>query len=465
VERGNQFYTAMNMDYRGRMYGCCYFSFQRQDYVRGLFLFKEGKPLGTDGLYWLKVHLANCGDFPTAHGKASKAPFEARVAWVDENLPRLLEMAQDPTQDLWWTEADAPFLFVAAAMDIAAAINSGNPETYVSHVPVSFDGSCSGLQHFAAMTRCDVTADLVSLTQRPMPADVYQTVADAVKVKIEKIAEAEGEFQIVAQRALEYGITRSLVKRNVMTWAYSSQKFGMTQQLVEDTMLPLKDKVALGKLAAHPFAVPGEKFDGHLAAKLLGGVTYDTIEEVVQRPAEAMEFLRKIARALAHEGKPVVWHTPLGFPVVLHYPNLKTNFVRLFMQDRGVKYQVRCANVEQDKGIDKNRAANAVAPGFVHSYDACHLQMVVNEAHERGMKDIALVHDSFGCHAGVASEFRDCITTTFHRLYSENDVLADILQESCAQISSNYHRLPVRTDVTTGTYDLNDIKGALYAFA
>jgi DNA-directed RNA polymerase len=29
------------------------------DINRGLLEFAEGKPLGNDGLYWLKVHLAN----------------------------------------------------------------------------------------------------------------------------------------------------------------------------------------------------------------------------------------------------------------------------------------------------------------------------------------------------------------------------------------------------------------------
>lgn len=459
LEKGNRFWTPMNMDYRGRVYSVCYFNFQRQDYVRGMFEFAEGKPLGDHGLYWLKVHLANCGDF----GKVSKAPFEDRVKWVDDNLERIFDMTTDPMQDLWWTEADSPFLFIAAAIDLCRALVRSNPAEYVSHIPVSFDGSCSGLQHLAAMTRCETTARFVNLTTNERPSDIYQTVADAVKAKVEVVT--DGEFSEVAAKALAYGIDRSLVKRNVMTWAYSSKKFGMTQQLVEDTMLPLKDKVTAGKLPVHPFAVEKDRFPGQTAAKFLGALTFDTIEEVVQRPAEAMEYLQKIARALAHEGKPVVWHTPLGFPVVLHYPNLKSNKIRMWMQDRGVNVKVQCTHVEEAPGIDKTRAANAVAPGFVHSYDACHLQMVVNEAWAQGIEYVALVHDSFGCLAGDAQAFRSCITGTFHRLYSENDVLDMIRQETCAQIHSNHHRIPSRSDVSTGAYDLNDITEALYAFA
>jgi DNA-directed RNA polymerase len=58
-----RFWTPMNLDWRGRVYSVPHFSYSREDYVRGLFLFADGEPIGEEGLYWLKVHCANCGDF------------------------------------------------------------------------------------------------------------------------------------------------------------------------------------------------------------------------------------------------------------------------------------------------------------------------------------------------------------------------------------------------------------------
>lgn len=469
LKNGNCFYTPMNLDYRGRIYGVCNFNFQRQDYVRGLFRFNAGVPLGATGLYWLMVHLANCGDF----NKVSKEPFDTRVQWVNDNHDRIIEAAKAPMDNLWWTEADAPFCFLAAAMEYAEAHSS--PFSFVSHIPVSFDGTCSGLQHLAAMTRCEVTARLVNLSPVETPEDVYRAVAERVKLKAETVAAEDSEFSIVAQKALAYGIDRGLVKRNVMTWAYSSKKYGMTQQLMEDTMKPLQIAVLRGKLPEHPFEVAEDTFEtkegvtltipGRTASRLLGPLTFETIEEVVQRPAEAMRFLQAISKALSHEGKPTVWHTPLGLPVVLHYPNQKVERLTLWMHDNGVRSRTSVSVAEDAPGIDKSRAANAVAPCFVHSYDACHLMMVVNHAYSHGITSIALVHDSFGCHAGLAWMFRGIITDTFAQLYSDNDVLDDILQESYDQIQTNHHRLPNRMDVSTGTYDIQNIKEALYAFA
>lgn len=448
------FWVAANMDYRGRVYSIGNFNFQRQDHIRALFLFSEGKPLDTEGLYWLKVHLANTGDF----GKVSKATFADRVQWVDANLKRILEMAAAPQDDLWWTEADCPFLFLAAARALWECLL--DPST-PCHVPVSFDGSCSGLQHLAAMTKDEETAYLVNLMERAKPGDVYQTVADKAKLVIEDDREDE-EWGVVAQKCLDYGVNRSLVKRNVMTYSYSSGRFGMAQQHMEDTMIPLSFKVLEGKLDDHPLAVEGDITPGHKASRYLAGRVYTSIEDTVKRPAEAMRFLQGLARATAHEGKPLIWHTPLGLPVVLRYPVYNSSQVTLFLHDRGVKLRFDARMQTEAKGIDKSKAAGAVASGFTHSLDAAHLQQVVRMAADEGINSVALVHDSFGCLPTDAGRFRRIIKEAFVWLYS-HDVLENIRQETCDQVQTNGHRIPDLPEY--GAYDINQIMEAEYAFA
>jgi DNA-directed RNA polymerase len=249
---------------------------------------------------------------------------------------------------------------------------------------------------------------------------------------------------------------------------------GMMQQVMEDTMDPLQLLVVKKELPSHPLHVAADTSVnkagqentrvGWTAAKLVGGTTFDTIEEVVQRPAEAMRFLQGIARALAHEGKPVVWHTPMGLPVVLHYPNHTSERLQLWMMDRGVRVRSQITAQTEAPGIDKNAAASAVAPCFVHSYDACHLQMVVKEAGEQGIENVALVHDSFGCHAGLATQFRSVISHTFYHLYTDNDPLSMVLEESKSQLLSD-KRLPSRDDVSTGDYSIEEVCLSSYAFA
>ena len=65
------------MDFRGRVYPIPpHLNHMGADINRGLLEFAEGKPLGEDGLFWLKVHLAN------KIGK-DKLPIKDRAAYAE----------------------------------------------------------------------------------------------------------------------------------------------------------------------------------------------------------------------------------------------------------------------------------------------------------------------------------------------------------------------------------------------
>jgi DNA-directed RNA polymerase len=53
-----RFWVPLNIDFRGRLYGIPHFNFAREDRIRALFLFADGKPIGDEGLKWLKAHVA-----------------------------------------------------------------------------------------------------------------------------------------------------------------------------------------------------------------------------------------------------------------------------------------------------------------------------------------------------------------------------------------------------------------------
>ncbi len=457
---GSKFWIPHNIDYRGRVYGVPHFQFQRQPHIRAMFQFAEGQLVDAEGLYWLKVHLANVGDF----NKISKAPFDERVWWVDDNCERLLATAADPLADLWWLEADKTFMFVAACMALKDAL-----ENKPVHIPTSFDGACSGLQHLSSMARCEDTAKLVSLVPLKKPSDIYQTVADLVKTKVtadlssDRVLEFKSGDNVpvadLARKLLDYGISRSLVKRNVMTYSYSSKRAGMQDQILEDTMRPLQLQVLSGELEQHPFGEDG----GFAAARYLSEVTYKSIVETVKRPAVVMKYLQDIARVMSHEGRPVTWTTPLGLPVMLRCPNVDTKQANLFLHDKGVKICIQPRTATEVGGMDKHRATLAVAPSFVHSYDACHLMMVVLEAKKQGISNVALVHDSFGCLPNEAARFRQLIKETFVQLYVENDPLKQIHQENCAVLDTHGYRMPDMP--TKGSLLIEEVNHAEYSFA
>jgi DNA-directed RNA polymerase len=451
LTREGVFYTPCNLDWRGRIYPLPHFNFQREDRVRALFEFSHGEPITEAGLYWLKVHVANSGDFL----KLSKKPFDARVKWVDTHMSWLLAAVETPTYHQWWKKADKPFEFLAACMELISAIN--NPQ-HVTHLPISFDGSCSGLQHLSAMTQAS-EGSLVNLTHNSSPQDVYSIVAERVLYNIAHMAEKNPAIsdteKNLCKLCLDFGITRSLVKRNVMTYGYSSQKYGMATQLMKDLMKPLALEVLAGEREFHPFGSD----NGYLAARFLANEIFMAIEEVVKKPAEAMDFLRSMAKALAHENKPVSWLTPTGIPWINRYHESAQQRVSLWLNDKGVTVSV---GTTWQKRINKTKSANSIAPNFVHGLDAAHLMMTVNALKDEGIENVALVHDSFGVHCTNSVVLGQTLRQEFVRLYTEFDPLNDILAYNQNRVD-NPARLP--SPVAKGPLNINEVKRAEYAFS
>lgn len=484
MSKSEAFYTAMNLDWRGRVYALSHFNFQREDRVRALFNFAEGLPIGEDGLWYLKVHTANCGDF----NKVSKRPLQERVQWCNDNTQLITNIASAPLAHTEWMKADKPFLFLAACFELSKALAQGS--SFITHLPLSFDGSCSGLQHLCAMTRA-AEGSMVNLTPSLIPQDVYQRVADAVVLRLEldltnapdadakdpeKAVKASKDTRAMAALFLDYfnttGDRRKGAKRNVMTYSYSSRKFGMAAQQQEDMMEPLAREVLEGKRTEHPFEGyqhgPWSK-DGQQqpskAARYIAGHVFDAIEACIHKPAEAMKFLQGIAKTMAHEGKPVQWTTPVGIPWINRYHEKVLDSVSLYLNDKGIKERVRVLIATGSKReIDKDKSANGVAPNFVHALDAAHLLRVVNASNLEGIRSIATVHDSFGCLAPQARRFNAIIREQFALMYETHDVLSEILERATTDLSeANRDRLPPQP--AQGPLDLKDILNADFAFA
>jgi DNA-directed RNA polymerase len=177
-----------------------------------------------------------------------------------------------------------------------------------------------------------------------------------------------------------------------------------------------------------------------------------------------MKFLRSIAKALAHEGKPVRWTTPTGMPWVNRYHKRLHMTLRLWLHDRGVKQEIRTkVAVGFEKDIDKEKSANGIAPNFVHALDAAHLQLAVNGSVAAGILSVATVHDSFGCLAPQARLFNKVIRSTLVDMYEQHDVLSEILEQSRRDLTQHsWNKLPSVPEY--GTLNLKEINHALYAF-
>lgn len=70
-------------------------------------------------------------------------------------MEKVHRCAEDPKNNLDWLQSDNPWQTLGVMIELSNAMRHPNPEEYISNVPVHVDGSCNGMQHYAALGRDD----------------------------------------------------------------------------------------------------------------------------------------------------------------------------------------------------------------------------------------------------------------------------------------------------------------------
>jgi len=251
---GKRLYFPHSLDFRGRAYPIPpHFNHIGNDLCRGLLMFYEGKALGARGLRWLKIHLAN------VYGK-DKMRLDEREQFAENHLESVFDSADYPLEvparrDLvltpqgkkWWLNAEDPWQCLATCFELAAALRSDDATAYVCRLPVHQDGSCNGLQHYAALGGDLDGAKQVNLEPSERPQDVYSGVAERVAADIEQQAVEGNDIA----KALRGKISRKIVKQTVMTSVYGVTFVGAKEQICR----ALKDKGEVDQSLLTVFAI------------------------------------------------------------------------------------------------------------------------------------------------------------------------------------------------------------------
>ncbi|XP_044480986.1 DNA-directed RNA polymerase 2, chloroplastic/mitochondrial-like [Mangifera indica] len=428
------FYYPHNLDFRGRAYPMHpYLNHLGSDLCRGILEFAEGRPLGKSGLRWLKIHLANL----YANG-VDKLSHEGRLAFTENHLDDIFDSADRPLEGKrWWLKAEDPFQCLAVCMNLAEALRSSSTETFISHIPVHQDGSCNGLQHYAALGRDKLGAAAVNLVAGEKPADVYSGIAARVLDIVRRDAQKDPAIfpDALHAKILVSQVDRKLVKQTVMTSVYGVTYIGARDQIKKR----LKER---GAIADETQAFGASCY----AAK----VTLTALGEMFEAARGIMNWLGECAKVIASENEPVRWTTPLGLPVVQPYRKLGRHLVKTSLQ-------ILTLQRETDQVMVK-RQRTAFPPNFVHSLDGSHMMMTAVACRNAGL-NFAGVHDSYWTHACDVDEMNTILREKFVELY-EKPILENLLesfQQSFPTLS--FPHLPAR-----GDFDLREVLESPYFF-
>ncbi|MBB4722620.1 DNA-directed RNA polymerase [Xanthomonas euvesicatoria] len=422
-------YFPHNLDFRGRVYPIpSILTPQGDDQAKALLTLAEGVPLGEDGAFWLAVHVANCFG-------VDKVAFAERVSWVRANEEMILDSALNPLDgQRAWSNADSPFCALAACFEWLGYSINGNE--HMSHLPVALDGSCNGLQNFSAMLRDSVGGAATNLLPQDKPADIYTAVMDVAAVRVRAEAEAGNACALFWDGAL----TRGIVKQPVMTLPYGVTKSGMRGQVQANAK----------KEGLSP---------SNEQAAYLGDILWDCIGEVVVAARQAMDWLKEASKVASASDLPIAWTTPAGFPVLQEYREDLGKRVTTHIGGKRVELIVAMDGSK----LDRRRQGLGISPNFVHSCDASHLMLTTCLASDNGITSFAMIHDSYGMHAGNTGILAASLRHAFIEQY-ESDVLGNFRTELAEQLPiKNAADLPKIPPF--GDLDLSEVLESSYFFA
>lgn len=446
--RDKVFWLPHNMDFRGRVYPIPpYLSHLGTDLARSLLVFHRAKPLGPDGFSWLKLHCINL----TGHKKRESV--QSRLQYAEEMMDNIVDSADNPlTGRKWWVTSDEPWQTLATCMEIARVLRSPDPVTFMSSFPIHQDGSCNGLQHYAALGRDTSGAVSVNLHPSSIPQDVYSDVAELV----EKLRKADEENGVPIAKILNGFIKRKVIKQTVMTTVYGVTRFGARLQIAKQ----LKAIDSFPKESVWP------------ASTYLTMKTFESLSEMFTSTKQIQDWFTQCAQQIAAvRGQNVEWITPLGLPVVQPY-HLEKSF----------KNSTSATSLKMDAFVKPNvvKQKNAFPPNFIHSLDSSHMMLTAMHCERAGLTFMS-VHDCYWTHACTVPDMNRICREQFVALHSQ-PILEDLAKfmekryrftenefrkdgSKADSLKYEFNNMLIRPPPDRGSFDLNNVLDSTYFFS
>ena len=419
----------------GRIYSCAnYLKHDGCGLSKSILDLANRERIGTDGWFWMRYHAANCWG-------EDKLGIDARVDFADSCMDEWMLWAMDPVGNKGWQQADSPFEFLAAIMDMYKATNpdgSVNYE-YESGLKVAFDASCSGLQVLSAVSRDIFSGEMCNLTGEER-GDYYLTISDVTweRMKItdedvaiyDEVVEAlKGirTFYEFNEKSKELGdkmkvagyvfwsrkhkLRRKISKRMCMTYFYKCQTETMANSLYKDWRTE-----------------DGFKDLNPAFCYILADLTFKTCQRVMKGPTQVMELLVKLGMLDYKKGENFSCTTPYTkVQMEQSYNQWKTSPVWLHNKNiEGGRFRLRVITSVMDS-LRIHKIKSSTAANWVHMCDSqIPAWLFMNCDY-----DVSAVHDSFSCTPANAGKLYEDTRQAFYDIFKP-DVLMELLKEKDA---------------------------------
>jgi hypothetical protein len=442
----DQFYYALDVDYRGRVYYVeSYMNFQGSDLARSLLSFSKAQLVTPSGLRWMKIHCASSynesypkesipswctSDYKThldSEGlddiSVDKMTLRDRELWVENNYAKVYMTAMKKTLN----DCEKPVAFLAVCIELLNY--KENDGHYYSNLPIPVDGSNNGWQHLGAISKDEQTAGLVGLVPVDIQNDFYVQTAKML-ISITKDETRRDILESMPMKRIRKGIS----KRGSMTRAYSAGAQKIAENMFQDcSKYNYCDKYGITE-------------------EICKGLSRDlvkAIQLVCPGPLKTMKYLQQLANDRLEQGYGyITWTSPSGFPVIYTCNHQRSEKQRGTISGLGQINHV----AKVDTGVSDRRGFMCgISPNFIHSQDAAHMSIVIDQF--KG--DFAAVHDSFSTHASDVEELLAITKSVFIGMYNEDNYFNNIQ----ARIEAT------ATQPELGSLNIEDVEKSDYFFA
>lgn len=419
----DRIYFPHFFDFRGRIYPMgTYLTPQDGDASKALLLFKNKKPLGKTGMYWLCIEIANtCGQ--------DKMTFENRLKWVDEHMDEIRQSVESPLDCGLWAQADEPLMALAAMIELVAAIDSGDPERYETGKPVNVDGVCNGMQILSLMGRDEHGAEATNVKYTDGRRDFYMEVAKPI---MGWLHESDDERSVYWLQEFAEGKGRKIVKRGCMTTPYGVTEQGMADQLVNDGHAPDRTHAAF-----------------------MANMIVKAMSTAAPKAMAIRDWLVECTRVVSKNGATTEWTVPTGSHVT---QRCLTNTRKRVMTPCG-SLTVKVPGAEDT--IDTAANARGIVANVVHSFDAAMLAKTALKLNDEGIVDGCWIHDSYGVHPSNVDTLHRVLREAAVEMFSVN--VLEELKLDFEDILDGAVEIPEPPQL--GTLDIDAVKLSPYFFS
>lgn len=374
---GRPVWFAYCSDFRGRVYTSNrYATHQGPDWEKAAVELGRGEPCSVEAFEWLlKAAAGHWG---------LRASWRDRLKWGQENLQQMVAAAEAPLDRLeLWRGAKEPWQFLQLCRAIAGQVAEPNSPCAT---PVRFDQCCSGAGIAAALVRDRKLARLTNLIGST-PHDLYGHVAEQLiqALRMDLSNGLAGE-QRHAERWLQLGINRALLKAPTMTSLYGA------------TFVGLVDTLTATLLEREPCRLADWEQNYVWPARYLARRLKALLDIHLAGATAIATWLRDTSCLVLAKNKPLQWTSPSGLPIRLGAAFDPRSNVHTLMH--GTKRWQTVWDHAAPGELSARATNRSLAPNVIHSFDAAFLHGIVCSSVASG-RQLLTNHD---CFAAIPSD-------------------------------------------------------------